>query len=150
MGLKINPDPKLQNNLMAFGWECDSGWHPIIQELIDILQHMKENHMEDYDFELMQVKEKYGGLRFYVSSETDDVSNLIQRYEIYSEHICEVCGVFYTTKNRSFNGWYKTLCDKCAKKYVKGTLYQNKIEKFFRGFFWKMKLKKMKKDFNIV
>jgi hypothetical protein len=145
MGLKINPDPHLQNNLMAFGFDCDRGWYKIINELIEKLQNL-----DDYNGELFQVKEKYGGLRFYVSNENDKVSNLISCYETYSEHICEYCGEFYTAKNRSFNGWYKTLCNKCAKKYVKGTLYQNKIENFFTGFLWKIKLKKIKKDFNIV
>lgn len=110
MGLNINPDPTLQNNLMAFGFECDKGWHPLILELIEKLQNLKE----DYDFELEQVKEKFGTLRFYVSSETDEVSNIIERYEIFSSHLCEHCGEFWTAKNRISHGWWKTLCDECA------------------------------------
>ncbi len=55
MALKINPDPTMKNNLMAFGWECLEGWYPLIQELIDILVKIDKP-----DFELLQVKEKYG------------------------------------------------------------------------------------------
>ncbi len=36
---------------------------------------------------------------------------------MYSEHICEECGEFYTAKNRLSHGWWKTLCDKCADKF---------------------------------
>ena len=114
MGLKIKPDPTFQRNLMAFGWECEKGWHPIIQELIDKLVKI-----EDCDFELLQVKEKFGSLRFYVSSETHEVSDLIEDYETYSAHICEVCGEFYTakTRNKKNGSWLKTLCDKCAEEF---------------------------------
>ena len=112
MGLKINPDPTLKNNLMAFGWECLEGWYPLIQELIDILVKIDKP-----DFELLQVKEKFGILHFYISNGTDEVYDIISKYETYSEHICEECGEFYTAKNRLSHGWWKTLCDKCAIKF---------------------------------
>jgi hypothetical protein len=31
----IKPDPTLKNNLMAWGFMCDAGWHPLIHELLD-------------------------------------------------------------------------------------------------------------------
>lgn len=111
MGLKINTDPLLQNNLMAFGFEFEEGWNELVLELIEKLQKI-----EDCDFELLQTKEKFGTLRFYVSSGTDEVYDIINKYEVYSEHICEHCGEFYTAKIREKNGWYKTLDDKCAKE----------------------------------
>lgn len=111
MPVKIDPDPTLHNNLMAFGWECDNGWYPLIQELIDKLVAIEEE-----DFELLQIKEKFGTLRFYISGASDKVLDIIDDYELFSSHICEICGAFWTAKNRVNHGWWKTLCDKCAKE----------------------------------
>lgn len=113
MPLIIEPDPELKNNLMAFGWECDSGWYPLIQELIEKLNEYPE------EMHLMQVKEKYGTLRFYISNGSEEIFELIHRYEWFSSHICEICGDFWTSKNRDKHGWYKTLCDKHNEEYQK-------------------------------
>ena len=111
MPLINKPDPMLQENLMAFGRECDSGWDKIIDELIERLNELPEVMY------LMQIKEKFGTLRFYISNETEVASSIIEEYEIYSGHICEVCGEFYTSKNRDIGGhWYKTLCEDCYSK----------------------------------
>jgi hypothetical protein len=108
MPVKINPDPTLQNNLMAFGWECDKGWYPLIQELIDELNKLPD------EIEVLQVKEKFAGLRFYVCGASEKADKIISLYETYSYHICELCGAFWTAKERVRHGWWKTLCDKCA------------------------------------
>ena len=42
----IRPDPYLQNNLMAFGFECGTGWHPLIIELFDKLQEIIDKNPE--------------------------------------------------------------------------------------------------------
>lgn len=132
MPVNINPDPTLKNNLMAFGWGCDKGWYPLIQELIDELNKLPD------EIEVLQVKEKYAGLRFYVSGASDKAYDIISRYENYSYHICEYCGEFWTAKERVGHGWYKTLCNKHAKKYLNGTLYENRWTKFWRLFFYKL------------
>lgn len=108
MPVIINPDPTLQSNLMAFGYECDKGWYPLIEELIQKLNRLPE------EIYVTQVKEKFGGLRFYVASCGEEAYTLIHRYEGYSYHICEICGEFWTAKLRIKNGWYKTTCDKCG------------------------------------
>jgi hypothetical protein len=114
MALKIDPDPELKRNLMEFGWECNSGWYPLIRECMEELK--KEAEKENLDTELLQVKEKFGTLRVYLSSESDDMFGIIQYYETLSSHLCELCGEFYTAKMRVRHGWYKTLCNKCAKE----------------------------------
>ena len=110
--VKIEPDPTLQNNLMSFGWECDRGWYPLIQELIDRLNKEFPNE----EIVVLQIKEKYAGLRFYVGSCSEEVYKLISFYEEISYHVCEHCSAFWTAKERVKGGWYKTLCDKCVKK----------------------------------
>ena len=54
MPVHLNPDPTLKNNLMSFGCECDKGWYPLINELIEKLDKLPE------EMHLLQVKEKFG------------------------------------------------------------------------------------------
>ena len=55
-----------------------------------------------------QVKEKFGGLRFYTNGYTDVIGAMISMAESMSYRTCEVCG----NPGRSNNyGWISTLCD---------------------------------------
>ena len=55
-----------------------------------------------------QVKEKFGGLRFYTNGYNEAVSAMIHMAESMSYRTCEVCG----NPGRSNNhGWISTLCD---------------------------------------
>ena len=59
----------------------------------------------------VQVKEKFGTLRFYVDRATDAQYNYIEFAEFMSARTCEICGdhgQVYTI------GWHQTLCDKHA------------------------------------
>jgi hypothetical protein len=59
-----------------------------------------------------QVKEKFGGLRFYVQGASDVQYAVINWAESLSYHICEKCG---STKNiGQTQGWITTLCKECA------------------------------------
>ena len=55
-----------------------------------------------------QVKEKFGGLRFYTNGYTDVINGMISMAESMSYRTCEVCG----NPGRSNNyGWISTLCN---------------------------------------
>jgi len=112
----IKPDYTLKNNLMAFGYECDSGWNKLIEDCFkDIDQYIKTYRKELYDtFEILQVKEKYGELRIYTSDETPTISTIIDYYMYKSRVTCEVCGKEGQTCHRG--SWYKTLCEEHAKE----------------------------------
>jgi hypothetical protein len=56
----------------------------------------------------VQVKEKFGGLRFYVQAATDKHYNYISFAESMSYHTCEICG---NPGKRYTDGWHTTLCD---------------------------------------
>lgn len=60
-----------------------------------------------------QIKEKFGGLRFYIHGGTEKHHNIIEASEAMSYYVCEVCGTMSTAMLRS-DGWYSTLCDKHA------------------------------------
>lgn len=59
----------------------------------------------------VQVKEKFGTLRFYVDRATDAQYNYIDFAEFMSARTCEICGDHGQTYPI---GWYQTLCDKHA------------------------------------
>lgn len=60
-----------------------------------------------------QVKEKFGGLRFYVQAATDKHYSYINFAESMSYKTCEVCG---SPGERYTDGWHTTLCDVHAKE----------------------------------
>ena len=59
----------------------------------------------------IQVKEKFGTLRFYYNGGDDFINGLERMAESMSAVICEECG--NPGKSRS-GGWIRTLCDKHA------------------------------------
>jgi hypothetical protein len=65
-------------------------------------------------FEVLQVKEKFGGLRFNVNHANDAIRQRIGTAADESFCTCEVCG--QPGKLRE-DGWIKTLCDEHANAY---------------------------------
>ena len=57
-----------------------------------------------------QMKEKFAGLRLYMTSFTDEIDELISEAEKKSYTICEECGEPGEVKGQ---GWLVCLCDKC-------------------------------------
>jgi len=62
---------------------------------------------------IVQVKEKWGGLRIYISSGPRSMFDFLIKIEKLSFKVCENCG---KTGKPRLNGWVKTLCDKCQKE----------------------------------
>lgn len=58
---------------------------------------------------ITQIKEKFGGLRFYTNGVDTEFNSYISFAESMSLHTCEICGSPGTT---SGDGWMKTLCKK--------------------------------------
>lgn len=95
---------------MAFGCECGDGWFDLIFKLCEDIEKLKPE-----SFLVEQVKEKFGGLRFYCtySSGIDGIGELLRKAEDDSYETCEYCG---SKENVTSEGnWIVTLCDKCRK-----------------------------------
>lgn len=84
-------------------FSVEIGWFEIIKDLITDLIEL------GWDRKILQVKEKFGGLRFYIPSETDEMCKRISEAEDKSYQTCEVTGK--EGKLRPDLGWYRTLCD---------------------------------------
>ena len=101
-----------QESCMAWGLACGDGWYWLIDQLCKELQHDTDNN-DKPQVVASQVKEKFGGLRFYVDSATEEQFAAIHLAESMSYTICEICG---TTKGvGQTEGWINSLCQKCAK-----------------------------------
>lgn len=103
---------------------CNPGWWLILAEL-----EAKLNYL-DPDYEVHQVKEKFGTLRFYYRPTKGGViqeimDDCVKQAEYLSSKTCEMCGSSCarsapgkvkwdsTVKLRN-GGWWKTLCNTCA------------------------------------
>lgn len=63
-----------------------------------------------------QVKEKFGGLRFYMTIESDEITTLIREAEALSFKTCEECGQPGESRGAS---WVHTLCKNCDENWDK-------------------------------
>jgi hypothetical protein len=102
--------------LLDGGFRCDDGWEPLIRDLSEKL----ERDCCVYDGEerpyVVQVKEKFGGLRVYVSHGTSKMYETIRRAEERSTSVCEVCGAEGRTRKHRSAYWVKTVCDSHAEE----------------------------------
>ena len=83
------------------------GTKVVTQEELDEAKEKME-HERGHVPVASQVKEKFGGLRFYVQGAIDEHYHYISFAESMSYHTCEVCGA---PGKRWTDGWHKTLCD---------------------------------------
>ncbi len=108
------PHEQIYDLLKKYGIEnprcgagCGDGWLPMIEELIQKLI------AAGWDKDCTQIKEKFGGLRFYIGAGTSEIHNLCAEYEDRSFKVCEACGAPGKVVGTD---WIATLCDGCAKK----------------------------------
>lgn len=84
-------------------FEINNGWFGLVKELIEKCIALGWNK------ETCQIKEKFGGLRFYINSASDEVFEAINEAEEKSFKVCEVTG--NPGELRTDLGWYRTLSD---------------------------------------
>ena len=107
----VNGD--IRHTLMPFGFP-QNGWAEIIWRLCEDIEPVVANFPPGQSFEVLQVKEKFGGLRFYCTHDgTDGIRERILQAENEADKTCEYCG--QAGKPRA-GGWIKTLCESCRMK----------------------------------
>jgi hypothetical protein len=95
--------------MAMFGFECGDGWHGVLAELILAIGKVCETaHVLT---KATQVKEKFGGLRFYIDGGNDDIHALIKQAEAASFVTCEECGKAGELADE--RGWLRVCCDDC-------------------------------------
>jgi hypothetical protein len=103
--------PKMFANRYG-GVAVGTGWWPIIESLCaNIQSHIDWRVKQGQDIsqvEVEQIKEKFGGLRFYYSGGDDEISGMVRMAEAWAGVACEECGAAGTRRS---GGWIRTLCD---------------------------------------
>lgn len=121
---KLYTDCEEHQPFTLFGFECDDGWFRLIlwlsrylQDYIDQQNEWAKKYPDRYlpvkQIKVVQVKEKFATLRFYVEGGNERTNAIISFAEYISGFICESTG---RTDNIAVNkkGWLKT-------QYVDGT-----------------------------
>lgn len=103
--------PEMYENVYC-GISIDAGWYDIVRALSgNIYHHYKWKIKNNPDLEfpkVAQIKEKFGGLRFYVDGGDEATHGMIRMAEAWADRTCEVCGAPGHSRE---GGWIKTLCD---------------------------------------
>lgn len=92
---------------MPSGWRNAFGLQ-MCEELKQALNKQPQTFMDT--FKIIQIKEKFGGLRFYTNWTTSEINEVIDKYENMSFKICIRCGAPAKWITR---GWISPFCDKC-------------------------------------
>ena len=108
--------PLRPNRETPFFFECRDGWFDLLWELsekleAEIVAIEERNSSTDSKVKVpsaVQVKEKMGTLRFYMSAETDAIRGAIKEAQERSEITCEVCGAPGVLRGER---WVYTLCE---------------------------------------
>lgn len=78
------------------------GWSSLIDE---VFNYIEQNRVHS---KVIQVKEKFGGLRVYTDVGHEGLDEVIRNVGYKSFKICEDCGAAGVLRS---GGWYRTLCD---------------------------------------
>ena len=104
----------MKDTAMCWGFECHDGWYDLIHDLCGCIQtFIDDNHKPQVI--ALQVKEKFGSLRFYWRIEDkveEDDRDLIHGMVWFAEYVsartCEICGKRGSISEKK--GWYSCRC----------------------------------------
>jgi hypothetical protein len=98
------------------GFAVGEGWWPIIESLCDNIQSYtdwwnknRETRPVVEQVVVAQIKEKFGGLRFYYDGGDDKIQGMVRMAESWADAVCEDCGTPATKKT---TGWIRNVCNK--------------------------------------
>lgn len=104
----------MSQTAMCWGFSCGNGWYNIIDALCANIQgYIDSKEGKVPQVEATQVKEKFGGLRFYTNHIDDYIDGVINMAESMSKRTCESCG---NPGQSNDSAWIITLCDPCREK----------------------------------
>lgn len=97
----------MDDTAMCWGFDCGDGWFTLLDVLCRELQGQTDKHGAP-QLEAVQVKEKFGALRFYVTTSNEVQQALVRMTEFLSMRTCEECGA--PGQLSTNDGWYATRC----------------------------------------
>ena len=102
---------------------CGDGWKEIIRNTDEKLKYI------DPDYTIAQIKEKFGGLRYYYDQSFDSyddirreiMDDIVRAAEYEASRTCELCGANKSSDKveiRLHKYWYFGYCQSCADKHI--------------------------------
>lgn len=148
-----------EGNPQGVNWYgVPDGWLPIIDKLCGAIQHYLDHYKPsvknpDYvegstyisddvtthryikqslpQMTCLQMKEKFGGLRFYVANSDDNIEGMIKMATYICSNTCESCG---TEEDLGVTmGWISVRCKKCADIVNRKWLSKEEWKKTYRA-----------------
>jgi hypothetical protein len=94
-----------------YGCIAPDGWKDLVLLTDEMLAYI------DPDYEIHQIKEKFGGLRYYFEGGKTEIARrimwaIVSDSESQSLTVCEICG--QRGELRTDEYYVRTLCDKCS------------------------------------
>ncbi len=109
---------------MCWGFDHGDGWYQILDSLCSQIQHhidwQNRNEVKVAQVVATQVKEKFGGLRFYYNGGDDVIDGMVRMAESWAANTCETCGKPGTLRGK---GWLYTACDEHTRPDDKDTYH---------------------------
>jgi hypothetical protein len=98
----FNPKGDIRHALMSSGFQHEDGWFDILWRLwVDLEPRVAEfERATGRQFEILQVKEKFGEMRIHVNDANDAIRQRIDAAIQESLHTCEVLRAAGTTAGR--------------------------------------------------
>lgn len=108
-----------EKTTMYFGFDFDNGWFNLINDLSEQIEEIAEKlKAEGVEAKCLpkvsQAKQKFGGLRFYMSNSNSEIKSLIEKAEREAARTCERCGC-QPAELVNDDGYYHTACSDCFK-----------------------------------
>lgn len=98
-----------ETSVSLFGVECGPGWYDILDRLCGELIGMAKNDGLQLPC-VLQIKEKFGTLRFYIDRGSEEMDARIHKAEVESSTVCELCGE--PGERTIIDGWFSTVCQR--------------------------------------
>lgn len=116
-----------RDKIFIYTLSCGLGWKDIIFKLVDELDKLWDGYQGKKGadcWKIKQMKEKFGGLRFYVRYPEDSGEDAKARYDASFDAVakaeaeawktCERCGKPGKTTGQ---GYIATVCEECEKRW---------------------------------
>ena len=140
----------------AYGCAVGEGWYNLLRGLCMDITKAYKAHNKPVDLVVVQVKEKFGGLRFYCHPEGhnpgifafdslsdgqglriqpgksdlhSEIAKIVFKWEKESTNVCETCGEPGTLRTEL--SWISTKCDSC---YAKANALKEQKEHIYKEF----------------
>lgn len=112
--LFVQKDKSIEETCICLGIETGDGWYKLIDCLCETIQSYVDSNKKQQP-EVVQAKQKFGGLRFYVDGTDKLIDGMIWFAGHLSYKTCEECG---STENVTVDkgGYIRSLCKKCRDK----------------------------------